>query len=120
MPAFDENGDLTNHAEFKASVGNLSLPSNLTVQDDGDVAFGIELSWKDESATGIGSADDKLHLVVMASDRIHILHTDAVRSDQSAEITLPVAAGEVHVYSFFGTTENDEYSNDHYQAVNLT
>ena len=120
MPAFDENGDLANHADFQASVGSLPLPANLTVQDDADVVSGIELSWSDASATGIGNATDKLHLLVMSGERVHIIHTDAARSDQSAEITLPVEVGQTHVYAFFGTAEMDEYSEDIYQLVNLT
>jgi hypothetical protein len=120
MSAFDDSGDLTNYSQFSASVGSLSLPSNFTIQNDSEVAAGIEVSWKDESATGIGNADDKLHLLVMAGDRVHILHTDAVRTDQSAEITLPVEVGETHIYAFWGTADADEYSLDQYQMINVT
>ncbi|WP_282127015.1 DUF6266 family protein, partial [Marinifilum flexuosum] len=76
--------------------------------------------WKDESTTGVGNADDKLHLLVMSGDKVHILHANAARSDQSAEITLPVDPGATHIYAFFGTAEADEYSLDQYQMVNVT
>ncbi|WP_321299248.1 DUF6266 family protein [Marinifilum fragile] len=118
--AFDETGDLSNFSQFRASVGNLSLPSNLTIQDDAEVSSGIEMSWKDESATGLGNADDKLHLLVMSDSKIHMIHSTAARSDQSAEITLPVDPGATHIYAFFGTAEADEYSLDQYQMVNVT
>jgi len=120
MPAFDESGELSKHSQFRASVGSLSLPANMRIQDDAEVSSGIEITWKDESATGIGNAKDKLHLLVMSASRVHIIHSDAVRSDQSAEITLPVDPGATHVYAFFGTREEDEFSEDHYQMVNLT
>ncbi|WP_282127062.1 DUF6266 family protein, partial [Marinifilum flexuosum] len=90
---------LSNFSQFRASVGNLSLPSNLTIQDDAEVSSGIEMSWKDESTTGVGNADDKLHLLVMSGDKVHILHANAARSDQSAEITLPVDPGATHIYA---------------------
>ncbi|MDE5423340.1 DUF6266 family protein [Ancylomarina sp. DW003] len=120
MPAFDESGTLVNYSDFHASVGALPLPGNLNIQDDTDVVLGIELAWKDESGTGIGEADDKLHLLVMTTDKVHILNTTAVRSDQSAEITLPVAVGNIHVYAFFGTAEGDKFSPDLYSAILLT
>jgi len=120
MPAFDESGELVNYSDFHASMGALPLPENLNIQDDADVVSGIELSWKDDSDTGIGNADDKLHLVVMTPERVHILNTASVRSDQSAEITLPVSAGNVHVYAFFGTADGDKFSPDLYSAIVLS
>ena len=120
MPAFDESGALVNYSDFHASMGALPLPENLNIQDDADVVSGIELSWKDDSATGVGNADDKLHLLVMTPERVHILNTASVRSDQSAEITLPVAAGNVHVYAFFGTADGDKFSPDLYSLVVLS
>ncbi|RZT91204.1 hypothetical protein EV201_3209, partial [Ancylomarina subtilis] len=44
----------------------------------------------------------------------------SVRSDQSAEITLPVPAGNVHVYAFFGTADGDKFSPDLYSLVVLS
>ena len=120
MPAFNDSGDLANYSQFRASVGNLSLPSSISIQDDSEVSSGIEITWKDESSTGLGNAGDKLHLLVMSATRVHIIHLDAVRSDQSAEITLPVDPGSTHIYAFFGTVEEDEFSEDHYQMVNLS
>ena len=120
MPAFDQSGKLVNYSEFHASVGTLPLPDNLVIQNDVDVVSGIQLSWKDHSSTGIGNADDKLHLLVMNEEKVHILNTVSVRSDQSTEITLPVAAGNVHVYAFFGTAEGDKFSPDFYAAIILT
>ncbi|MCZ4693800.1 hypothetical protein DWB61_09695 [Ancylomarina euxinus] len=120
MPAFDESGALVNYSEFHASMGALPLPEILTLQDDVDVVSGIELSWKDDSATGVGNADDKLHLLVMTPERVHILNTASVRSDQSAEITLPVSAGDVHVYAFFGTADGDKFSPDSYSKIVLS
>ncbi len=120
MPAFDESGTLVNYSDFHASMGALPLPENLNIQDDADVVSGIELSWKDDSATGIGNADDKLHLMVMTADKVHILNTASIRSDQTAEITLPVPAGNVHVYAFFGTADGDKFSPDLYSLVVLS
>jgi hypothetical protein len=120
MPAFDESGVLVNYSDFHASVGALPLPESLNVQDDADVVSGVELSWKDDSVTGIGNADDKLHLLVMNSERVHILNTASVRSDESAEITLPVSVGDVHVYAFFGTTDGGKFSTDLYAEITLT
>ena len=120
MPAFDESGTLVNYSDFHASMGALPLPENLNIQDDADVVSGIELSWKDDSGTGIGNADDKLHLLVMTADKVHILNTASIRSDQSAEITLPVPAGDVHVYAFFGTADGDKFSPDLYSAIVLS
>jgi hypothetical protein len=120
MPAFDESGTLVNYSDFHASVGALPLPENLNIQNDADVVSGVELSWKDDSVTGIGNADDKLHLLVMTADRVHILNTASVRSDESAEITLPVSAGDIHVYAFFGTADGDKFSPDLYSAIVLS
>ena len=92
----------------------------MTIQDDADVVSGIEVFWKDDSDTGIGNADDKLHLLVMNEEKVHILKTSSVRSDQSAEITLPVSAGDVHVYAFFGTADGDEFSPDSYSKIVLS
>ena len=120
MPAFDESGTLVNYSDFRASMGALPLPENLNIQDDADVVSGVELSWKDDSGSGVGNADDKLHLLVMTADKVHIVNTASVRSDQSAEITLPAPAGEVHVYAFFGTADGGQFSPDLYSAIALT
>ncbi len=120
MPAFDESGTLVNYSDFHASVGVLPLPENLNIQDDADVVSGIEVSWKDESATGIGNADDKLHLLVMTSEKVHIVNSAVVRSDESGEITLPVSVGEIHVYAFFGTAAGDKFSPDSYSKIVLS
>ncbi|MCY1633550.1 hypothetical protein [Marinifilum sp. D737] len=56
----------------------------------------------------------------MSGSKVHMVHFTAVRSDQSAEITLPVDPGATHIYAFFGTAEADEYSLDQYQLVNVT
>ncbi|MFA8434682.1 MAG: DUF6266 family protein [Marinifilaceae bacterium] len=120
MPAFDSEGQLVNYSEFHASVGSLPLPSELSVQDDTDVVSGIELSWNDESANGIGHADDKLHLLVIKGDQVQVVHPSAIRSDQTVEVTLPVAPGEIQVYAFFGDDEGSQYSTDQYGSVTLT
>ncbi|RZT91885.1 hypothetical protein EV201_3104, partial [Ancylomarina subtilis] len=44
----------------------------------------------------------------------------SVRSDQSAEITLPVPAGNVHVYAFFGTADGGQFSPDLYSKIILS
>jgi len=120
MQAFNETGDLVNYSDFHASVGALPLPGSLIIQDDADVVSGIELSWNDESASGMGNADDKLHLLVMDGEQVHILHTTVKRSDESLEITLPSAPGDVHVYAFFGSADEGIFSTDLYAAITLT
>ncbi len=56
----------------------------------------------------------------MIADKVHILNTASVRSDQTAEITLPVPAGDAHVYAFFGTADGDIFSPDLYSAIVLS
>jgi len=118
--AFDQDGDLVNHSDFHASVGTLALPSGLAIQDDVDVSSGIIVSWINESGSGIGNNDDDLHLVVVKYDEIHVLHPRNVRSDQSAELTLPVSPGTVHIYAYFGKANGSQFSTDSYQEVILT
>ena len=78
------------------------------------------MPWKDESDTDIGNADDKLHLLVITDEKVHILNTTSVRSDQSAEITLPVAAGSIHLYVFFGTAAGSQFSADSHSEIILS
>ncbi|MFA8436817.1 MAG: DUF6266 family protein, partial [Marinifilaceae bacterium] len=120
MPAFNQDGQLANYGEFHASVGNLPLPSELTIQDDTETTSGIELTWEDESATGIGNADDKLRLLVMDASEMHVINSDVLRSAETASITLPLAAGTVQVYAFFGSDAGDAFSGDKHQEVSLT
>jgi hypothetical protein len=119
MNAFDTDGELVNYSQFHASVGSLALPANLQIQD-GAVNSGVEVSWTDESASGIGSADDQLHLVAVRNGVANVMHTNLLRSAQSAEIILPLGAGVVHVYAFFGKADGSQYSSDKYQDVSLT
>lgn len=120
MDAFDQDGDLVNHSEFHASVGTLALPADLSVQDDADVSSGIELAWNDESASGVGSADDRLHLVLVRYGEVKVLHPGTLRSAQSAELSIPFSAGMVHVYTYFGNADGSVYSSDQHHEVDLT
>jgi hypothetical protein len=117
--AFDENGDLT-HADFTASVGDLSLPSNLVIANSVDVSSAIKLTWTDESSSGLGSETDTLRLLIIQNDKTFVMSTGMQRSAEMAELELPVDLGEVHVYAFFATEEEDDYSSDQYQLVDLS
>ena len=119
IAAFDENGDLT-YADFTASVGNLPLPSNLTIADNSQTSSAVDLTWEDESASGLGSATDILRLLVMKEDRTFVLNTGILRSAEAAEVDLPVDPGDVHLYAFFATEDADDFSTDQYQLISLT
>lgn len=121
MAAFNESGDLTSFEDFKASVGSLALPSNLSVANDMDVSSGITVSWTDDSANGVGEADDLLHLVVLTSDDdVQVLHPGVLRSAETADITLSFSMGLVQVYAYFGNADGSEYSSDQHETVMLT
>ncbi|BAX78788.1 hypothetical protein ALGA_0394 [Labilibaculum antarcticum] len=90
VAAFDESGELTNFKDFKVSVGPLALPSGISIANDMDVSSGITVSWTDDSANGIGKADDQLDLVVLKSDDdVQVLHPGTLRSAETADVTLP-------------------------------
>ena len=120
LAAFDESGELTKFEDFKASVGSLALPGNLSTVNDTEVSSGITVSWSDESANGIGQADDQLHLLILKDDQVQVLHPGTLRSAETADVTLPFEPGMLHVYAYFGATDESEFSSDLHETIMLT
>nr|WP_320118667.1 DUF6266 family protein [uncultured Marinifilum sp.] len=120
LAAFDESGELSNFEDFKASVGSLVLPGNLSIVNDTEVSSGITVSWSDESANGIGQADDQLHLLILKDDQVQVLHPGTLRSAETADVTLPFEPGMLHVYAYFGAADGSEFSVDLHETIMLT
>ena len=120
LPAFNEEGELANFDALSASIGNLPPATDLTVKDDTEVSSGITITWSDESASGIGKASDKLHLLTIANGKAYVIPTSAIRSTESIDIELPLSPGKIHVYAFFGKEDASQFSSDKYHEITLT
>jgi len=115
---FDDGGQLTGLENLKLSVGNLPLPPNIVIQNDGATAGAIRITWEDNSGIGIAAATDRLRIVAISNGSIVDLRGLVfTRSEGLANVQLPFGAGIVHVYVFFQNEGNTKYSNDFHQMI---
>jgi len=119
LQAFDEAGEIPDFNALKFSVGDLPLPTNISVLDDAAVPGGIKLAWDDNSGTGIAAASDRLRILAMCEGEISILSDIAItRATKGANILLPFGSGvSAHVYAFFENEGKSKYSPDQHAVV---
>jgi hypothetical protein len=118
---FDGTGVVTDFANLKFSVGDLSLPNSLAIQNDPAVSGAMLVTWEDNSGIGSAVSSDRLRVVLYTPDRLVVMSgLTFTRDAEQASIQLPFGAGEaVHVYVFFEDAANENYSGSFYALVNI-
>jgi hypothetical protein len=116
---FGPDGAITDYENLKFSVGNLSLPGNIVVQNDGTTAGAVRITWHDNSALENANATDRLMVVYLVGN-IAVVMEGLVftRSEELATIQLTGISGQtVHFYVFFANEESETYSDSFHAMV---
>ena len=119
--AFDETGKISNYSNLKFSVGNLPLPKNIVISNAAAGNGAIDVTWTDNSGSGIAAATDRLMVVALkVNEPVVITGLNFTRRARQATVQLPYVAGDtVHVYVFFQHKKGKNYSNSYYSLVNI-
>jgi len=60
---FGPDGARADYENLKSSVGNLPLPGNIVIQNDGTTAGAVRITWQDNSWLENANATDRLRVV---------------------------------------------------------
>lgn len=103
---------------FHFSIGELSLPWDMTIGREGDI---VVLTWHDERDCPHARANDRLLVGLLYDefrDRPIVINPRALRSGGSASITLdPTYGTRAHLYPFFERHNCNAYSEDRHFLV---
>jgi hypothetical protein len=121
ISVFDEMGEISDFENLKFSIGDLPLPTNLVIENNGAGNGAIVVTWNDNSGIGIAAPTDRLRMVALCNGELVVLQGLAfARQAQQANVQVPFGAGEsVHIYVFFQNEENSKYSPDFHALVNI-
>jgi hypothetical protein len=121
MPVFDEFGEISDFENLKFSIGDLPLPTNIVIDNNGAGNGAILVSWNDNSGIGIAAPTDRLRVVAMCNGELVVMQGLVyTREAQQASFQVPFGAGDsVHIYVFFQNELNSKYSTDFHTLVNI-
>lgn len=100
---------------LKFSIGDLPLPTNITVVDNVAVPGGVTVRWDDNSGVFGAATSDALRIVAIKGDDVIALEPTAItRSMETGDVLLPfgAGAGSVRIYVFFENHTRTSFSND--------
>jgi hypothetical protein len=119
VSCFGADGTITDYEHLLLSVGHLSLPGNIIVQNDGTNAGAIRITWDDNSGDYGASATDRIGVVYIAGVTPFIMKGLVfTRSEGLATIQLTGVSGQtIHVYVYFVDEESGTYSNSFHAMV---
>jgi len=116
---FGPDGAIADFENLKFSVGNLLLPGNIVVQNDGTTAGAVRITWQDNSGIENADANDRLRVVYIAGGIVEVMEGLVfTRSEELATIQLTGLSGQtVHFYVFFGDEESETFSESFHAMV---
>ncbi|WP_251620946.1 hypothetical protein [Odoribacter lunatus] len=111
-PCFNGAGELVDFTTFRFSYGELLLPRNVNITQEGDV---YRVTWEDERSGTLTAADDKLCVGViyesLALGPKWVKEVCGQRGDMQGTFRLDnPAEGAKHIYCFFGREDETAYS----------
>lgn len=121
LPVFDTNGAITNYANLKFSVGELPLPTNLIIQNNGAGNGALLITWSDNSGTGIAAPTDRIRVLVICEGEVVVKQgMNFPRQSEFASFSIPFGTGKiVHVYAFFENEDKTKYSISNYTLLTI-
>jgi len=119
MPAFGSDGKICDWERFHFSAGKLPLPHQLRANRAVGDPEKVEVSWQNDSDSGLSSTHDELMMVVVRDGKFTTpIATGALRKQGNAVIQLPSGTGALQgIYLFFGHKQEELYSVDQYFGI---
>jgi hypothetical protein len=119
MPAFGYDGSIIDPERLHFSAGQLPLPFRLMAARSQSDPNKIEVTWQNDSASGMAWDDDQLIMMVGYGQEFKgPIETGALRKKESAEIELPAVPGTIDkIWLFFASEERKLYSPDQYFGI---
>lgn len=120
LPAFNELGEIDDFDSLKFSIGDLPLPVNLVVENNGAGNGAIHVTWVDNSGVGYAAPTDNIRVVVMCEEEILVLQgLHFTRETGLANFQIPFGTGQTaHIYVFFENEAKTKFSTSlHTQLV---
>ncbi len=120
LPAFDNNGVLSDFSLLHYSIGSLPLPQRLSAVREESNPQEILISWNTELITKAEMPNDELlYVLVHGEETLGPVATGARRSDGMFRLQCPDQTdGEsCHLYLFFSNQARSHYSEDKYFLV---
>jgi hypothetical protein len=112
LPVFNELGEITDFDNLKFSIGDLPLPTNLVIENNGAGNGAIHVAWTDNSGTGYAAPTDNIRVLVMCEGELVVLQgLHFPRETAWANFQIPFVTGQtVHIYVFFENEAKTKYS----------
>jgi hypothetical protein len=119
LPAFGNDGTVTDLERFHVSTGKLPLPHKLNAERVAGDPEKVEVQWEDDSDEGLALPDDELMMVTARDGKFSApIATGALRSQQSAVIPLLSGTGTIQgIYLYFGSDRRKLYSVDQWFGI---
>lgn len=115
-PCFNGEGDLIDFATFRFSFGDLQLPRNINLTQEGDV---YQVTWEEERSGTLTAATDRLCIGVIyealpLGPRL-AKEVSGCRGDLAGTFRLDnPPEGTKHIYCFFGREDETAFSESMY------
>ncbi|MDX9883167.1 MAG: DUF6266 family protein [Prolixibacteraceae bacterium] len=122
LPVFDTNGAITDYSNLKISVGDLLLPTNLVIKNNGAGNGALLATWSDNSGTGNAAPTDRIRvLVICDGEVVEMQGLTFSRQTEFASFSIPFGSGKiVHVYAFFENESKTNFSINNYTLLTIT
>jgi hypothetical protein len=119
LPVFNELGEIIDFDNLKFSIGDLPLPSNLVIENNGAGNGAIHVAWTDNSGIGIAAPTDNIRVLVMCDGELVVLQgLHFPRETAWANFQIPFITGQtVHIYVFFENEAKTKYSTSQHQML---
>ena len=116
LPAFSQDGAVIDLEWLHLSAGKLPLPHKLKAERSAGDPSIVEVSWQNDSGSGLASGKDELKMIVALEGKFTgPVSTGALRKDGTAVISIPEGPGAVQgIYLSFASAERKLYSPDQY------
>jgi len=119
LPAFSADGTQVDLEWLHLSAGKLPLPHKLKAQRMAGDPEKIEVTWQNNSGTGLAVTHDELIMTAAYEGKFTSpIPTGAIRKQESAVIQLPTGIGTIQgIYLFFASSGRKLYSPDQYFGI---
>ncbi len=119
LPAFNADGTEIDLQWLHLSAGKLPLPHKLEAKKMTGDPSKVEVSWQDDSDTGLALPKDELMIIVADGGKYKgPSATGALRSQGTALIQLPSGIGNLQgIYLSFASEQRELYSPDQFFGI---
>ncbi|RZT96000.1 hypothetical protein EV201_0629 [Ancylomarina subtilis] len=122
LPVFDNSGAISDYPNLKFSIGQLPLPTDLVIINNGAGGGALRATWVDNSGIGFALPTDKIRIIAMCDgELVELQGLSFSRQTEWANFNVPFGTGSiVHVYAYFQNDESSLYSTSAHTLLTIT